>query len=565
MVLSCSRIRRLAPANPAALFCSPGLHRGRRRGEARFDSERRQDRYSALDLVSASRVSHSRNPSGGKLLFGAACLVALLPVCGGLAAQDDDIQDIENSVIKIYTTQAAPDYFVPWRLLNPRQTSGSGVLIDDGRILTNAHVVADASYVQVQKHNDPQRYQARVRFVSHEADLALITVDEAEFHAGLKPLAIGELPNLRDEVSVFGYPVGGQSLSITKGVLSRVEHQIYAHASSYLLAGQIDAAINPGNSGGPVVVDRQIVGIVMQSNTGGRAENLGYFIPPSVIRHVLRDSEDGAPDGFPDLGFRTQTLESPAAKAALGLREDQRGVIVIKVFEGSPADGVLAVDDVIAAVDGYQIADDGSIRLNDEMLTNYKYAIDQHHVGDAVPVTFTRRDEQRTARLAAGGAKESYSLVNGEQFDRIPEYYLYGGVLFVPLNMNLIKRWGNDWSRAAPISLLEARNEWASPERRELVVALQVMAADVNLGYHDWRNWVVHTVNGESIRDFDHFVSMLRRNRETFVVFRNENGYQMVIDHEQALASEEQILARYRIPSAYSSGLLDERHFPRQP
>ncbi len=498
----------------------------------------------------------------GKTFFG---LILAIGITGGAGAQDSDIQEIEDSVIKIYTTQAAPDYFVPWRLLNPRQSSGSGVLIDANRILTNAHVIADASYVQAQKHNDPQRFQARVLFVSHEADLALIEVEDEDFYAGLKPLTIGDLPDLRDEVSVFGYPMGGQSLSITKGVLSRVEHQIYSHASSYLLAGQLDAAINPGNSGGPVIVNRQIVGIVMQANTGGRSENLGYFIPPSVIRHVLRDSEDDVHDGFPDLGFRTQTLESPAAKSARGLSEDQRGVIVIKVFDDSPAAGILEVNDVITEVNGFAIADDGSIRLDSDILTNYKYAMDQFHVGDAIPLRYSRQGKEHEAMLVAGGERENYSLVNGEKFDEIPEYYLYGGVLFVPLNMNLIKRWGNDWSRSAPISLLEARNEWASPERQELVVALQVMAADVNLGYHDWRNWVVETVNDEPIRDFDHFVAMLRGNTEPFVVFHNDNGYQMVIDHGEALASEEQILARYRIPSAHSSGLPNEQYLSRQP
>ncbi len=495
-----------------------------------------------------------RIPSG-KLWF---CLIFPLLLAGAADAQDGNLREIEDSVIKIYTTQAAPDYFVPWRLLNPRQSSGSGVLIDARRILTNAHVIADASYVQAQRHNDPQRFQARVLFVSHEADLALIEVDDEAFYAGLKPLTIGELPRLRDEVSVFGYPMGGQSLSITKGVLSRVEHQVYAHASSFLLAGQIDAAINPGNSGGPVIFDRRIVGIVMQANAGGLSENLGYFIPPSVIRHVLKDGGDGVNDGFPDLGFRTQTLESPAAKAARGLGEDQRGVVVIQVFADSPAAGVLEVNDVITEVSGYAIGDDGSIQLDSDVLTNYKYAMDQYHIGEEIPLRFSRGGEEREARLTADGQRETYSLVNGEQFDEIPEYYLYGGVLFVPLNMNLIKRWGNDWSRSAPISLLEARNEWASPERRGLVVALQVMAADVNLGYHDWRNWVVDTVNGGAIRDFDHFVAMLRQNDKPFVEFRNENGYQMVIDHQQALASEAQILARYRIPSAHSSGLLDE-------
>jgi len=499
--------------------------------------------------------------SSSKLLRCAALVGVLLASLA--AAQQQDLKEIENSVIKIHTTQAAPDYFVPWRLLNPRQSSGSGVLIDGGRIITNAHVVANASYVQTQKHNDPQRYPARVLFVSHEADLALIAVDDPEFHEGLVPLTIGELPKLRDQVSVFGYPVGGQSLSITEGVLSRVEHQTYAHAGSYLLAGQIDAAINPGNSGGPVIVDRQIAGIVMQSVAGGRAENLGYFIPPSVIEHFLQDSEDGINNGFPELGFRTQTLESPAAKAAWGLEENERGVIVIRVFAGSPAEGLIEVNDVITEIDGHEIADDGSIRINGEMLTNYKHAIDQYHVGDAIPLRYSRQGEPGSALLRAGEARESYNLVNGEQFDQIPEYYLYGGVLFVPLNMNLIKRWGNDWHRSAPITLLEARNEWATPERQELVVALQVMAADVNLGYHDWRNWVVATVNGTPVRDFDHFVAIVEQNLEPFVVFRNSNGYQMVIDHEQALASQQQILARYRIPAAHSQGLLDEHDSPQ--
>jgi len=137
-------------------------------------------------------------------------------------AQNSEIRDIEDSVIKIYTTQAAPDYFTPWRLMTPRQSSGSGAVIAGNQILTNAHVVANASYVQAQKHNDPRRYGARVTFVSHEADLALITVDEPGFFSDLRALAIGELPDPLEEVSVYGYPIGGKSLSVTKGILSRV-------------------------------------------------------------------------------------------------------------------------------------------------------------------------------------------------------------------------------------------------------------------------------------------------------------------------------------------------------
>ncbi|MEX2468789.1 MAG: serine protease, partial [Pseudohongiellaceae bacterium] len=478
--------------------------------------------------------------------------VAALALAATVTAQTEEIRAIQDSVIKIYTTQAEPDYFTPWRLLTPRQSSGSGSVIAGNRILTNAHVVANASYVQAQKHNDPQRYLARVLFVSHEADLALITVDDPGFFSDLEALAIGDMPAPQQEVSVYGYPIGGKSLSITKGILSRVEQQVYAHAGSYLLAGQIDAAINPGNSGGPVIVDQQIVGVVMQANAGGRSENLGYFVPPSIVRHVLKDSLDDHLGGFPDLGFRTQTLDSPAAKAAYGLDREEDGVLVIKVFENSPADGILRENDVILKIDDYAIADDGTIELNDDVLTDYKHAIDMHHVGEPIRVTYARDGELRETDLLARATQLSYSLVATEQFDKLPDYYLYGGVLFVPLNMNVIKRWGNDWSRTAPVSLLAARSEWSSPARRELVVALQVLAADVNLGYHDWRNWIVDSINGEPIRDFRQFAERLYSNTEEFVVLENDNGYQMVINHADAMASEQQILERYRVPAATS-------------
>lgn len=493
-----------------------------------------------------------------QLISGICACLFLASISFSASAQTSEMRDIEGSVIKIYTTQAAPDYFTPWRLLTPRQSSGSGSVIAGNQILTNAHVVANASYVQAQKHNDPRRYQARVTFISHEADLALITVDEADFFSDLKALAIGDLPEPQQEVSVYGFPMGGKSLSITKGILSRVEQQTYAHAGAYLLAGQIDAAINPGNSGGPVIVNQQLVGVVMQASSGGRAENLGYFVPPSMIRHVLEDSKDGSYDGFPDLGFRTQTLDSPAAKAAYGLKEDENGVLVIKVFDDSPAQGILQENDVILEIDQFDIAEDGSIKLSEAILTDYKHAIDLHHVGEPVAINYSRNGKTNSAELYAQQALDSYSLVTGEQFDELPEYYIYGGILFVPLNMNLIKRWGNDWSRTAPVSLLQARNEWSSPDRRQLVVALQVMAADVNLGYHDWRNWLVGSVNGEQVKDFEHFADLVKQNEKDNIVFENTNGYQMVINHDAAIAAEAEILTRYRIPTAYSAGLFPE-------
>lgn len=472
-----------------------------------------------------------------------------------VAQLTDALRDVERSIIKIYTTTADPDYFTPWRLMSPGQSSGSGAVIAGERILTNAHVVANASYIQVQKHNDPRRYLAHVEFVSHASDLALIQVADSRFFDDTPALQIGELPQANTEVFVLGYPVGGRTLSITKGILSRVEHQVYAHAGNYLLAGQIDAAINPGNSGGPVIVDGQIAGVVMQSVASGRTESLGYFVPPDIIEHVLTDAQNGVYDGFPDLGIRTQDLESPSAKKAYGLSGEQSGVLVIKVFEGAAADGVIQENDVILSIDGYDIAGDSSIRIDEDLQTDYKHAIDMKQIGEEVEVTFSRMGNVQTVSLQAQRHQENDTLVRPEAFDALPEYYIYGGILFVPLNMNLIKRWGPDWSRSAPVNLLQARSQWSSPDRREAVVALQVLPADVNLGYHDVRNWIVESVNGTEIRDFSHFTRLLRYQNDNYSVFRSERGYQIVIEHQQALESEQAILQQYRIPAPHSEGL----------
>lgn len=484
----------------------------------------------------------------------ALCLLFLYAI-EAASAEEQEQEQLKRSIIKIYTTAAAPDYFNPWALLNAQQLSGSGVVISGKRILTNAHVVANGSYIQVQRHGDAKKFRARVAFISHDADLALLTLEEEQFFEGTRPLALGELPELQQEVSVYGYPIGGKSLSITRGVLSRVEHQYYAHAGSYLMAGQIDAAINPGNSGGPVISNGRIVGVAMQAHHSQNTENLGYFVPPSVIEHVLSDAADGSHQGFAELGVVTQSLESPSMKRAAGLNEDQQGVLIIKVFADAPAAAVLQPGDVLLEIDGYEIASDRTVEWRKNQRTNYHYTVDQHHVNDELPIRFVRNGQQQRTKITLTAAPPTRSLVLGEQYDQPPRYFIYGGVVFVPLNMNLIKRWGNNWHSKAPIEYLFARGQWATQEQRELVVALRVLPAPVNLGYHDWKNWIIETLNGEKITDFQQFARLLEDNRDSYVDLRDNAGYRMVLDASLAQEQQPFILQTYQIPSRHSADL----------
>jgi len=474
------------------------------------------------------------------------------------AENKDKVFAVEDSVIKIHTTSVIPDYLQPWQLSNPIQASGSGTVISGNRILTNAHVVANAKYIQAQKHNDPNKYIAEVSFISHYADLAILTVKDKSFFKGLKALEIGQLPELQQDVTVYGYPLGGETLSITQGVLSRVEQQFYAHANSYLLAGQIDAAINPGNSGGPVIVNNKIVGVVMQAISAGVAANVGYFIPPSIINHVLTDSKDGQYDGFPELGFRTQPLENSSAKKAYGLKKDQNGILVVKVFKGGASEGKLQKNDVILKIDQYNIASNGTVNFTKTLRSHYEHAIELHHIGDKIEITFVRKGKVLKTKLTAQKNENRYNLIGQQKYDHIPEYYIYGGIVFVPLTQNMLNSWGMPQVNSGPFHFLDYKPQWTSPDKQQTIVALQVLAADVNFGYHDINSWVVDFVNGQPIKSFVQFCQLLKENKEKYMVFENKQGYQIVLDHKEVMKSEKDILKLYRIPAIHSVGLFSK-------
>ena len=244
-------------------------------------------------------------------------------------------------VIRVFSTSQDPDFDGPWQARTPSNSTGSAVVIGPGLLLTGAHVVANATFLQVQKLSHPDKAIARVRAVSHDCDLALLEVIEPPgFLDDIEPAEVGDMPRLRDEVAVVGYPVGGEEISITEGVVSRIEVQRYSHSQRHLLAVTVDAAINAGNSGGPVFGDGKVVGIAFQKLTG--VDNIGEMVPPPIIRAFLEGVKTGKSPEIPALGITTQNLENPLLRKQLGLAESERGVVVLHVDYGGSADGLLA-------------------------------------------------------------------------------------------------------------------------------------------------------------------------------------------------------------------------------
>jgi len=429
------------------------------------------------------------------LAIAAAISLAILPA---FAATDDTTL---AAITKIYVSASGPDPLSPWQRTPAEQQSGSGAIIDGNRIITNAHVVAYAVDIQVSRHGDPTRYPARTLFVDHGRDLALLTVDDVRFFADVKPLAIAATPERQARVQVLGYPIGGESLSVTEGVLSRFEMTDYAHSMRYNLVAQLDAPINGGNSGGPVVSDGKLVGLAMQALVD--AENVGYCIPTPVINQFFTDIKDGEIDGAPWLGVYSQQMHSPALRQSLGMPDDATGEMISTIAYGSTAYGKLRPGDVLLEVDGHEVANDQTVEIKSIGRVNSAYLLRARQVGDELPIVVWRDGKKQQIDLTL---KNGRLLVSGPRYREQLPYAVCGGLVFTSFDVDYLF-----WFEDPPINLMGLAFDQNEPsaERREAVVLLRVLPHPVNQGYQEFEDLIVEKAMGETVRDLAHLQELL--------------------------------------------------------
>jgi len=451
---------------------------------------------------------------------------------------------VKSSIVKIYTVAKKTNYKTPWNSKTLSMT-GSGSIIANNRILTNAHVVADNTFIEVKRYGKTKRYEAQVVSVSHEADLAILAVSDPLFFAGAKALSLGELPKTQQEVLVYGFPTGGDTMSVTKGVVSRIEYQRYVHSGEHLLAVQVDAAINSGNSGGPIISDGKLVGVVMQKQR--KADNIGYMVPIPILKHFLKDLEDGKRDGFPGFGVQTQDMQNPAIRKMHRVPEGITGALVYHINYNSPAKGIIEVDDVITAIDGHNVTDTEQVEYRTGEYISHWYYLDLHQIGETVSFDILRKGVEKHVNVTLAHDYNPYRLVPYQSYDQDPSYFIWGGFVFTPLTTNYMIK--TKWTP-------EEAYQWSNAKQQEVVVLSQVLADSVNKGYHNISDIIVAKINGKTFANMKEFYQLLKQSTEVFIIFEDKFGYQVIMDRLAVEARNEAILKRYNIRYGTSHSLL---------
>ncbi|MBU3948274.1 MAG: trypsin-like peptidase domain-containing protein [Proteobacteria bacterium] len=492
-----------------------------------------------------------------RLIFLLLCILTVFCTVSMVWAEDQ----ISKSVVKIIATQRLPDIIKLWSKQTQREISGSGVIIEGGRILTNAHVVAFAQQIYIQPYQSADKIEAKVIALSPEIDLALLKIDNKELLNNNSHMVFADkLPKTKDPVSVYGYPMGGSEQSVTEGIVSRIEYQAVFYGVPSLLI-QIDAALNPGNSGGAAVAEGKLIGLVCSKIMA--AENIGFLIPVEEINMFLKDASDGKYEGQPMIdGIQVQTLENDALRSCLKISEETTGMVVQDVKNIDP-EFLLKPWDIITHIGDYPIDNEGRIRVNEDLRLPATYLVPRIAKEGKVPLTIIRNKKQ--LKLNVPVSVESQKLIRFKGFN-YPRYFIYGPLVFVELDQFYIQQLLKTDKMllllaAVGSPVITRMSDNISFKDEALVAVFSPMFSNrITKGY-DTRGpfGVVSHINDVPIKNLIHLVETLRDNRKEFVVFKfaNSRSESLVFKRVEIEAATEDILNENGIRYQFSEDLKD--------
>ncbi len=313
-----------------------------------------------------------------------------------------------DSVVNITSRVRAFDFFYGQY---EQEGQGSGFVIDkEGRILTNYHVIENASKVYVTLHGREKQIPASIVGTDKGHDLAVIQIKVPD----LRPMTLGDSSNLQvgQKVYAIGNPFGLNG-TLTRGIVSSIRGVREPDGMQIDDAIQTDAAINPGNSGGPLLnLHGEVIGIntIIASNGAAQSAGIGFAIPINTAKAVLNDLVTLGRVRRPALGVRTIPIDAELA-SELSLSADY-GLLIVQAVPGGAADRaglrggteraylgnmqIFIGGDLIVAIDGKQITSQQDL----------SQVMNNHRAGDTVKVTIYRGKKKLEVSVELGESRD---------------------------------------------------------------------------------------------------------------------------------------------------------------
>lgn len=455
----------------------------------------------------------------------------------------------EQSVVKVEVSRNVYDYYQPWSRRNDR-AGKIGLVVGEHQILATSQDLSDRTLVRLQKGGRGKWTNARVEWIDYHANLALLTTDDAAFWTGLQPANLnGPPPTEGTRLQIIRWREGkleNRSADFTQYAVRQSEFSSISHVQL-----EMDSEIQGVGLGEPVIANSHVVGIVAAQR--GRTCKV---IPAAFIQTILTARAAGNQRGLGYFHFYWQRAENLASLEFLRLPGEPRGVLVINVPERPDhVEPVLQPRDIILQIDGFDVdlqgdytdPDYGSLML-ENLSTRGKWA------GDEVKMKIWRDGQPLDVTYRLPKYDFAHSLVPVGVYDQPPDYLIVGGLVFQPLTVPYLQRWGNDWERRAPFRFRHYTGDEATREQPGIVILSQVLPDAFNLGYQEQRGFAVAKVNGRRVTSLTELREALNQPNYKFHVIDfvpNESLQRIVLAAGEAeRQATQRVLERFGITEA---------------
>jgi S1-C subfamily serine protease len=448
---------------------------------------------------------------------------------------------MEDSVVKVFSTRRDPDMSRPWSKQSPHDVTGSGVIMQGHYILTNAHVVQYATQIEIQANQSGDKLPATVQYIAPSIDLALLKLDDQSFFDKRPGLTCErKIPDVKDSVLTYGYPTGGSNLSITKGIISRIEFSNYTALTGGLRI-QIDAAINPGNSGGAAAVGTNLIGITFSTLVGNGVQNIGYIIPCEEVDIFLKQAEKGQEYRKPAMYDELQTLENPALRDDLKVDKSVEGIVVHAPYgPGNP----LKEWDIITRIGDKPVDNQGMVTLDSGLRIRLQYLVQNIVKNGKVPLTILRSGKTLNVELPV---TDPHTLLVPDLAGGYPNYFVYGPIVFTTATQQFAAahsaQLGAAIYQGSPL-IARIFDTPSFPNEQLVVAAAPFFPHRLARNYSNPAGQVVKSVNGVEVKNLPHLVQLLRDEKSEFIViaFAQRGAETIVFPRKDIAAATDELL-----------------------
>ncbi len=454
----------------------------------------------------------------------------------------------ERSILRVNSTNQAYDFFQPWLKKNPVSRRGVGVLVQGGCVLVTAELVMNSNFVELEKATTAEKSSATVERVDYDCNLALLRPNDPGFLEGMKPLTLEKSLRVGNEATVLQLEPNGE-IAETIGQITTISVGPYPLENIGLLVYRLRVPLQQrdGSFMLPAVSDGHLVGLLMRFDARSQSADL---ISTPVIRHFL---DSPAKARFPRMGLSFSSLRDPQFRRFIGLKEPG-GVYVNEVSpHGSAAEAGIKKGDVILAVDGKAIDQDGN--YDDP---NFGRVLFSHLTNTvATPgseVTFTIFRKGKLIKIPAHMSvpDRAHVVSDAQLADHPPDYVVLGGFVFLELSRPYLQEWGNDWVNNAPKRLVyyDAFQNELPEDRGKIVVLGRVLPVPETLGYEPLQNLVVTQVNGKPVRSLVDLAEAAKKPVKGFHKIEFEEDPKTVfLDAASVEANQKALVEQYSLPA----------------